>query len=144
MISNLMNQSKLYIFKCQIACVRLGNFRDTKIAIIDQKALKEDDFAQSIQSWISKFCLKHEALIQENYNEFEKNLIRKLKLELMLASKEGFWNIFIGPKVAYVTENVKMEGELTLSVDFSVGKANKGKKTIVMFQKKGDPEAYIS
>ena len=79
----------------------------------------------------------------QNYAEFETLMLTKMKLELMLAAKEGFWNIFIGPRVTYVTENVKNEGELSFSLDLTGAKVNKGKKNIVIFQKKGDPEPYL-
>jgi len=122
---------------------RLQEFKENRITTLEQKALKSEDFADNLKHWIAKFCLKYEDKMIQDYAEFENQLLRKLKLELMLASKEGFWNIFIGPRVNYVTENVKMEGELSFSLDLTGGKMNKGKKNIVMFQKKGDPEPYL-
>jgi len=110
---------------------------------LEQKALKTEDFADGLRNWIAKFCLKYEEKMIQNYAEFETLMLTKMKLELMLAAKEGFWNIFIGPRVTYVTENVKKEGELSFSLDLTGMKVNKGKKNIVIFQKKGDPEAYL-
>ena len=122
---------------------RLEDFKENRVQILEQKALKNEDFAKNIQDWIAKFCLKHEEKMYEDYAEFERLLVRKLKVELMLTGKEGFWNIFIGPRVTYTTENVKMETEMSLSLDLTGGRINKGKKNIAIFQKKGEPDPYL-
>jgi len=122
---------------------RLEDFTENRVQILEQKALKTEDFAKNVQKWIGKFCLKYEEKMYENYADFERLLVKKLKVELMLRGKEGFWNIFIGPRVTYTTENVKMETEMSFTLDLTGGRINKGKKNIVIFQKKGDVDPYM-
>ena len=96
---------------------------------------------EKIHKWLASFMISNEKLYKENYVEFEKKLVRKIKFELILEAQEGFWNIYLAQKVdGYIQKD--LDPSMLFTLDFTKEDPNHGKKRLFIFQKVGKLDEF--
>ena len=106
------------------------------MTILKRQNLLTDGLDELIRDWLAKFMTAYEEKLNTSYVEWEKHMISKVKMELQLQGKQGFWHMYISGKLDVLTEDLA-DCVMIFELDFSNISKVKGKKKLLIFQKKG-------
>ena len=93
------------------------------------KKKEEEHIENILKDWLPKFYLKYQKEYEKKPEKFFTNLIKKLKMVLLLEFKEGYWSIIIGKskRLYMAAEFRKKEKFLEFDLDFQTNKRLKRK-----------------
>lgn len=110
--------------------------------MLKKQNLLTENLDEFIRQWLAKFTLTYKDKLNNNYADWERHLVSKIKMELQYRGRQGFWHIYMSNRMDYVIDDID-DCLMLFEIDLSGVSKIKGKKKLLIFQKKGFAESMF-